>query len=180
MYRFPYKDWEEIPMSLLLFGKDQAESRLDDVLDEAAAITDRGYKLIGIILPIATIVVAYLLSGTVNQKQSTILTVSAAIGLIPLLLCGLRIYKIVAPREVHRGGIPPSELFQDFTFMENDYSDDEKEKYILLFIIEQTQQKIDETMDCNNKRISRYRNTLAILFWSAIIYMLASLGLIIF
>jgi hypothetical protein len=157
-WRTNIQDWTKIKENTAKLMLDQCETALKETADTAKSITEKSEKILTILLPITTAVLAYLFSRTPADLRNFIFL--TAICALPVLLASIFFaYKNFVKYEVFIPGDFPSRIVQS-VFIDNEYTADQQYVNLVLNICENIQRKIDI-----NERTSKARshhNVLAI------------------
>jgi hypothetical protein len=94
----------------------------------------------------------------------------ATLFLIPLLYSFYQFISLIKKREIYRNGTEPSEIFLSKYVDDERLEENEKSKRILLFIIEQNQEKIRLNEESNSIRIQKYQYSIETLFVAFILF----------
>jgi hypothetical protein len=141
--------WDQIDSKTAALMLSQCETKLKETAETAKTISAKSEKLISIFIPIATVLVVYIITGNHN---SMLLYLSACISLIPccfgIFLCLRNMLKYT----VNVPGVMPSEIFKS-ELIENDLNHDQKYLSVVYGLAENFQSGIKENIINNSNRI---------------------------
>lgn len=142
--------WYEIDIEYLKRVFDQAEKRLQETIKTADSLTDRGYKLSGIAISVATILASYVFSQDWTDCKDRVLEIAAVISLV---MSGASIYFIVRLTMATRFHVLGSEPKKTLTINCISYEPDEQYRVHLFSEIESLQNRIAFNFIENDRRI---------------------------
>jgi hypothetical protein len=178
MWRSDIKDWEKLDLPVYQLCLSESDKILKEALDDDLKITDRAYTLINVLSPIIIILIGFILNRLWNPVQQSKIIWIATLFLCVLGYCIAVLSKLIKTRFVYRSGTEPKEILQSNRLDKATYTEQEKLKFVLLFVIEQNQHKISCTESSNRMRTKKYNTVIFIVLTTLFVFFLLILGII--
>jgi predicted PurR-regulated permease PerM len=180
MWQSEIRDWEKVDDKIYEFVMNESEKKTKDVIEDSEKITNRAYNLINILVILIGVIVSYIIKSISDNKAHEPLTILSFILLIPILICFYKCYKLVSKRIICRNGTDPKEILISKYIERENYDGNDKYKRLVLFAIEQNQEKISLIEENNSIRVNKYQSVLQILFYSFIVSLILIVSISIF
>lgn len=156
------KNWQKISEQTAKLMLEQSESVLKETTETAKGISARAERIISILIPITTALVAYLFSKSYSQLMdflplTAILCLTVAVASLVLSYINFEKYSIAIP------GDYPDKIVRS-VFIDNTYNEAEQYVNMILSICENIQRRISINEKCNAKRTRNNTMSLRVLF----------------
>lgn len=173
MWVHDLKDWENVNLDAYKFIFDQGEKRLSQILDESEKITSKAYTLIGIVIPILSLAIGYLIERHEVIYKPLLYILSGVIIIISL--CLILLWILIRRRNIWYLGTEP-QLIATSAYLESvDLQDEETVKCLYLDGLTHIQAKITSNKEVNRKRITIFSTCLSLILVSFIVIVLSAL-----
>jgi len=146
-------DWKSIEIENIKFILTEGQSYFKFLSDAKIRITSKAFSIITILIPICSILTAYISKSISNEQFTNKGLVCFVIAILIMLLYILfRLGKIIKPKNSMPFGREPFELFKDERMLGINWDKDLSIKALVIAEIENTQAKIEYNRE-NNKHI---------------------------
>ncbi len=175
-------DKQYLPIEVYKFVFEQAQLRLSTLIEDGIHITNRCYALIGILIPIISLLGASIIKTSSNFTCESIPLIGLIlIALLSSLTCLNLIYKCIKPRKEKYVGIEPKDIFiKNQLEFESGFSSENMIKEMYYNEMENLQSRISKTAQSNNERVKTFNNGLNTMIFSIVIALTIIVYLIIF